>query len=215
MSAGSTDTTEDTQVVSRPGTPTWEVAHLYPHQGEWTDRAYLTIRTNHLIEFTDGCLEFLAVPTISHQDIVAYLYNKLNEFVTSHKLGRVYFAPLRIRLRAGKYRQPDVVFLKPHRVQNRETPPNGADLVMEVVSPGEENRERDVDTKRIEYAEAGIPEYWIVDPERGRIIVLTLEDKTYRVHGDFDAGITATSVLLAEFRVAVADALAAGQASDA
>jgi Uma2 family endonuclease len=56
-------------------------------------------------------------------------------------------------------------------------------LVIEVVSPGkpgEPNYDRDYIEKRREYAERGIPEYWIVDPEREVILVLTLADETYQ-----------------------------------
>ena len=84
----------------------------------------------------------------------------------------------------------------------------GADLVMEVVSPGDEDRRRDLKTKREEYAQAGIPEYWIIDPELERITVLTLEGQTYVVHGEFSRGEQATSKLLPGFAVDVTAALA-------
>ena len=83
----------------------------------------------------------------------------------------------------------------------------GADLVMEVVSAGDEARRRDLTQKREEYAQAGIPEYWIVDPELGQITVLTLEDQIYVVHGEFKRGDRATSKLLPGFAVDVTSAL--------
>jgi Uma2 family endonuclease len=85
---------------------------------------------------------------------------------------------------------------------------DGADLVMEVVSPDPKDRKRDLETKPREYARAGIPEYWIIDPEQGRIQVLTLEGKVYRVHGDFGAGTQATSALLPGFAADVDAVLA-------
>lgn len=48
------------------------------------------------------------------------------------------------------------------------------DFVVEVVSPGEENSERDYRHKRSEYAARGIQEYWIIDPIKQQIVVLTL-----------------------------------------
>ena len=51
---------------------------------------------------------------------------------------------------------------------------------MEVVSSGDEDRRRDLKTKRDEYALAGIPEYWIVDPELDQITVLTLDGPDLR-----------------------------------
>jgi Uma2 family endonuclease len=52
-------------------------------------------------------------------------------------------------------------------------------LVVEVVSPGKENQNRDYRYKRSEYAARGIAEYWIVDPEQGQVVVLTLVDGLY------------------------------------
>jgi putative restriction endonuclease len=55
------------------------------------------------------------------------------------------------------------------------------ELLMEIVSPGKDSRKRDLVDKRSEYAEAGIPEYWIVDPEQRTINVLTLDGAGYGV----------------------------------
>ena len=56
---------------------------------------------------------------------------------------------------------------------------------MEIVADGDENHRLDRETKRDEYAKARIPEYWIVNPEQGRITVLTLDGHSYRVLGEF------------------------------
>lgn len=52
-------------------------------------------------------------------------------------------------------------------------------LAIEVVSPGKKNEDRDYRFKRSEYAARGIPEYWIIDPMKGRVLVLTLVDGLY------------------------------------
>ncbi|MGB0561341.1 MAG: Uma2 family endonuclease [Spirulinaceae cyanobacterium] len=46
------------------------------------------------------------------------------------------------------------------------------DLVVEVVSPGSKNSQRDYETKRSEYAARGIPEYWIIDPQQQQVVIL-------------------------------------------
>ena len=79
----------------------------------------------------------------------------------------------------------------------------GADLVMEIVGP--DDPERDIVTKRREYAQSGIPEYWIVDPTEASITVLTLQGQEYALHGEFAAGEAASSVLLEGFKVDVGD----------
>jgi len=76
---------------------------------------------------------------------------------------------------------------------------------MEVVS--DDDRRRDLEIKRREYAQASIPEHWIVDPLQARIAVLRLEGERYVVHGEFERGTSATSVLLEGFAIEVTAAL--------
>ena len=148
------------------------------------------------------------MPTMLHQRIVRLLFLLFNQFVTARGLGEVLFAPLPVRLWTSKFREPDMVYLRPGRGEHRGQP-EGADLVVEVVSEGEENRRRDLETKRQEYARARIPEYWIVDPENQRVTVLALEEAAYREHGVFGLGDTVTSAILPGLTVGVADIFAA------
>ena len=76
---------------------------------------------------------------------------------------------------------------------------DGADLVMEIVSDGKRDRDRDLISKRAEYARAGIPEYWLIEPNERRITVLALQDGNYRIHGEFGPGSRATSAALPGF----------------
>jgi Uma2 family endonuclease len=87
--------------------------------------------------------------------------------------------------------------------QSRLTP-----LIGQTLSADEEDRRRDLQTKRREYARAGIPEYWIIDPREERILVLRLAGKRYVLHGDFPKGTAASSHLLRGFTVDVEAALA-------
>lgn len=195
---------------SRLGTPVWELARLYPVQGEWTEAEYLALQTNQLIEFTHGVLEFLEVPNRKHQRIVGYLYRHLFLYNEQSGLGEVQTAPLPIRVSPETLREPDVLFLAQSRLLEDETiPPDGADLAMEVVSPGPESRERDLVKKRHDYALAGISEYWIIDPDRETITVLALEDDQYQMIGEYRNGQKATSQLLPGFEIDVSGALSA------
>lgn len=188
--------------------PAWEIAYLFPYQGDWEEWDYLDLDTNRLVEFTEGRVEVLEMPTQSHQQIVRFLFLALLSFVEGRKLGEVLFAPLRVRLRPRIIREPDVVFMKAeHAGRRREEYWEGADLVMEVVSGDPKSRERDLQKKRSEYAQAGIPEYWIVDPMVETITVLRLVGSEYQVHGEFKRGEQATSALLPGFAVDVGAAL--------
>lgn len=198
------------ELPSRPGDPPWELALLFPRQGQWTESEYLALRSRHLVELSEGCLEVLPVPTAFHQFIVLFLLDCLREYARTHPPARVLPAPMPIRLWPGKMREPDIVYFHPDRLPNVHGQPNGADLAVEVVSEGEENRERDLETKRSEYAKAGIGEYWIIDPAECNIIVLMLDGHAYREHGVFGSGATATSALLPGFSVDVNRAFASG-----
>ena len=168
---------------------------LLPRQGCWSDEEYLwlTDHTNRLIEFTDGHIEELPMPTSTHQAVLLFLYHQFYDYLRPR--GVVMVAALRLCIREGKFREPDLLLLL-----NRSDPRYqdrfwlGADLVVEVVSA--DCPQRDWVAKRADYAEAGIPEYWIADPRDARITVLALEGETYVEHGVFARGDTATSRLL-------------------
>jgi Uma2 family endonuclease len=184
--------------------PAWEVALLFPEQGGWTEGAYLrlTNQTNRLVELVDGRVEVLPMPSRRHQKIIAFLYRLFYAFVEARNLGTLLFAPLRVRLWSGRYREPDLVFvLTEHADLEGEAYFSGADLVVEVVSP--DDPDRDLVDKRADYAEVGIPEYWIVNPLDETITVLRLHDRQYVEHGVFERGSVATSVLLVGMEVDV------------
>ena len=184
--------------------PTWEIAQLFPAQGQWSEEEYLALDTNRLIEFSHGLLEVLPTPTQSHQLLVIALFELLRNYVHSRQLGMVLLAPMRIQLWPGKFREPDVLFMRTeHDDRRSDSFWQAADLVMEVVSP--DDPRRDTVTKRREYAQAGIPEYWIVEPAAASITVLTLHGQEYALHGEFVAGEEASSVLLKGFKVEVGD----------
>jgi Uma2 family endonuclease len=191
--------------------PTWDIARLFPAQGQWSEDEYLALDTNRLVEFSHGFLEVLPMATTDHQLLVGYLYGLLLAFATTRDLGMVLFAPVPIRLWREKFREPDVVFMrKEHSNRIGKQYWKGADLAMEVVSEGEEDRRRDLDKKRREYARASIPEYWIIDPKKEQITVLRLIGKRYAVHGEFAKGEVASSHLLPGFTVDVSEAFVRG-----
>jgi Uma2 family endonuclease len=186
----------------KKGEPAWEIAHLFPEQGYWTEGDYLELDTNHLVEFTDGYVEVLPMPTTSHQRIVAHLFMLLSGFAAPRGLGTVLFAPLRVRLRPALIREPDVLFAgNEHAHLIGEKFWTGADLVMEVVSDDAESHERDWVKKRDDYAAAGISEYWVIDPKARRLTVFKLEGAAYVVHAEGTPGGCVESALLPGFSV--------------
>jgi Uma2 family endonuclease len=181
--------------------PTWDVARLFPNQGTWSEAEYLSLTDgqSRLVELTDGHVEVLAMPTPPHQRIVRFIFQAMFAFATARKLGEVVFAPLRVRLRPGVMREPDIAFMKREHAHRKGAEFwEGADLVVEVVSDDPNSRRRDLFGKRAEYAEGAVPEYWIVDPAERRVTVLKLPPGTsaYEIHGEWvETGMVASLVL--------------------
>ena len=185
------------------------VAGLSALQGFWTEAQYLKLTNdcNRLIEFTDGRIEILPTPTKRHQAILRFLFLAAHSFVRGIG-GDAFFAPLRLRIRDGKFREPDLLLVADvddPRAQDDYW--RGADLVMEVVSP--DDPERDLVEKRGDYVEAGVPEYWIVHPLDETVTVLALSGGEYREHGVFRPGERAGSASLPGFSVDVREAFGA------
>lgn len=197
------------------GQPAWDVALLYPVQGAWSEDDYLRIALNENfpIEFSNGCVEVLPMPTIEHQLILKFLLRSLDDFVMGRSLGVVLFAPLPVWLMPKEYREPDIIFnFAEHHARNTKQYYEHADLVMEVVSNDKRSHERDYQDKRRDYAKAGIREYWIVDPKEQRVTVLMLEKDAYVEHAAIQGAGVAPSRLLEGFSLDIAAVFAAGKA---
>ena len=174
-----------------------------PNQGNWTEEEYLrlTDSTNRFVEFTDGFLEPLPMPTQKHQIVLKFLFFALHAYLDPRG-GKVLFAVLRLRLRPGQIREPDLLAVRDaHDLRCEDRYWLGADWLAEVVS--KDKPARDLVQKKREYAQAGIPEYWIVNPLNETVIVYQLKSKRYVRHGLFRRGQKATSALLRGFALDV------------
>ncbi len=176
-------------------TPEWKdfLESLLPAQGLWTEEQYLVLTdsTNQLVEFTDGYLEPLPMPTDRDQAILQFLFLLFLAAVRPVG-GKVRLAPLRMRIRPGKFREPDLLLLLSATDSRRgDRFWTGADLALEIVSP--DKPERDLVQKRAEYAETRVLEYWIVNPQTETITVLRLENAGYVQAGHYRRGESAAS----------------------
>lgn len=145
--------------------------------------------TDNLYELFNG--ELIAVPPESGLNvaIAAFLFAQFLPIV-GHLRVRPHGLELEVR-GEPRNRYPDLTLIREEHVQQlrlRNTirlsmaPPI---LVIEVVSPGELQRERDYVAKRLQYQDRGIPEYWLIDPEAQTITVLELRGSQYEEVGGF------------------------------
>jgi Uma2 family endonuclease len=188
-------------LTTRVRRPTWELTEaLFPLQGDWTEQAYLKLPSNRLIEFTDGFLDFLPMPDDFHFYVQQFIFAAVEAFLKSRGKGTARYAPWKVRVREGAFREPDVCVLLDERDRRRgKSYWDGADFVAEVVSP--KGEQRDYLEKREEYAAAGIPEYWVIDPRSRQVLILRLDGDRYTEYGPFGPGDVADCSVLPGFRI--------------
>ncbi len=148
-----------------------------------------------LAEWVDGEVKMYSPASLLHQRTVAFLAQIISAYVESRELGLVILAPFQMKL-AGSGREPDLMFVAAeHMDRLQETHLEGpADLVVEILSP--ESLGWDRGEKFYEYARAGIPEYWLIDPEgeQAEFYVLGRQSR-YRLEWAGTEGIYRSSVI--------------------
>lgn len=187
------------------------IVYEWPEQGEWTYEDYAQLPDGHRrYEVIRGRLHVTPAPSTTHQLVSFELAFALYGHVKANKLGRVLEAPVDLILpdRATPV-QPDVHFIARERLDIlQEKFIEGApDLIIEVLSPG--NAHHDRQTKYDLYAEAGVREYWIVDPDDCLVDVYTLhDDGIYVPFGHFERGGAIRSSLLPDLQIPLEDVCA-------
>jgi Uma2 family endonuclease len=160
------------------------------HKQKLTFEEYLTYEddTDNRYELIDGELVTLPPESEPNTAIVSYLFLVLVNTGIPWRWIKLHICEIQVPiLREGDAanRYPDLVVLQPEHILltasrltiTQTMPP--PQLVVEVVSPGRVGRERDYISKRAQYAARGIPEYWIVDPQKQMVAILRLESGEY------------------------------------
>ncbi|MGH7965190.1 MAG: Uma2 family endonuclease [Candidatus Binatia bacterium] len=132
-----------------------------------------------LAEWVNGEIVMTSPASKRHQDLSGFLESILRVFVEVHQLGAVFSGPFQMKLEHG--REPDVLFVaREHLDRLKQTYLDGpADLVIEIISP--ESAGRDRGDKFYEYEAGGVPEYWLLDPQRRTVEFYCLEDEQYHL----------------------------------
>lgn len=157
-----------------------------PKQGEWTYQSYTHIPDDgKRYEIVNGVLYMSPSPNVAHQRIVIRFTRYLAAYIEDTGLGIVLAAPSDVELSPKNVLQPDVFVvlnagLKKVKVSHTVGAP---DLVVEIASPSTAIHDRN--RKYHLYAQAGVSEYWIADPDSRTVEVLLLESGEYRSLGIF------------------------------
>jgi len=132
-------------------------------------------------ELVRGEVRVTPAPATRHQALVQNLSGNLWPFVIKNKLGEVWTAPLDVRLGEDTALQPDLIFISNARagIIQADWIAGAPDLVVEVLSPSTTAHDRA--TKLPIYAESGVAEVWLIDPQAKTLEVLKLGGKKYYV----------------------------------
>ena len=127
-------------------------------------------------ELIDGQIYMMAPPSRKHQDILSFLHLAIGKHIAkSNGECRIYTAPFAVFLFANdsKYLEPDISVICDKNKLNDHGCNGAPDWIIEIVSPS--SRAMDYYTKLSLYREAGVREYWIVDPAKQAILVYDME----------------------------------------
>ena len=153
---------------------------LTPTEEKKTYADYAALEEGAPYQLIDGELVLSPAPTVLHQLVIWRLGTRLFNYVEEHDLGLVVGSPIDVYFSDTETYQPDLVFIS-HKRRDRITEPyiKGApDLVVEVLSPS--TGYYDLTQKRRTYENAGVKEYWIIDPKEKTV------DLFFNLNGTFE-----------------------------
>ena len=139
-------------------------------------------------ELIDGQIYYMAPPSRRHQRIAIELSTIINNYIKSNDGScEVDIAPFAVFLNEDdrNYVEPDISVICDKSKLTDKGCSGAPDWIIEVVSPS--SRRMDYYTKLLKYSTAGVREYWIVDPEKSRILVYDLEHEDIQEYTFADA----------------------------
>lgn len=139
-------------------------------------------------EVIDGELFVSPAPSLQHQNGLFRLAVRIFNWIDPRGLGRIFVAPLAVVLDPESGVEPDLVYVsREHTSIISERGVEGVpDLVVEVLSPSTEARDRGLKMRR--YAAASIPHYWLLDPDRRVLEPYRLAEEGYEPLGVYGPG---------------------------
>ena len=156
-------------------------------------------------ELIGGELFVSRAPGIPHQRVLLNLQISLSDYLKAHPIGILVPGAGAI---FSDYDAviPDLAYVRNERwdeVVTGEKFTGAVDLLVEILSPGTANRQRDLNAKRGLYAKYGVEEYWVVDSENRAVVIFRLQESKLEKIATLSADEILTSPLLPGFRLKV------------
>ncbi len=148
-----------------------------PQQKIFTAKDYWNLPEDQRAELIDGQLYNMAPPSRLHQELVMELASTIRNYIKSHHgTCKVYPAPFAVDLNADDqtYVEPDISVICDSKKLTDRGCSGAPDFIIEIVSPS--SRKMDYGKKMWLYMNAGVREYWIVDPSMKRTTLYRFED---------------------------------------
>lgn len=159
-------------------------------QGEYTIDDYRALPEERRVELIDGCIYDLAAPTTFHQLIAGEAHRQISNFILERDGKCIPFiSPIDVQLDCDNRTmvQPDVVILCDENKFKDFGIFGAPDFVLEVTSKS--TKTRDYGKKLAKYMEAGVREYWIVNPYQKNVLVYHFPSEVYPVIYSMDVDI--------------------------
>ena len=159
-------------------------------KNHYTSEDYWNLPEGERAELIDGKFYDMAPPSRIHQEISGQIYKTITNYIDARRGScKVYAAPFAVNLDADDkdWVEPDIsVICDPDKLTDRGC--SGApDLIIEIVSPS--SRRMDYNRKNTLYSDAGVREYWIVDPVKEKVVVYCYENDSDPYLYSFDVDI--------------------------
>lgn len=162
-------------------------------QGMYTLRDYYNLPKERRAELIDGVFYDMSAPSSIHQVVSGEIYDMLRSYIRSRRGQCVAaYAPLDVQLDRNDRTmvQPDVMVVCDRSKFQRGIVYGAPDFIVEILSKA--TKKKDSFLKLSKYANAGVREYWIVDPEKRSVVVYDLEHDNWPVVYGFDHSIPVT-----------------------
>jgi Uma2 family endonuclease len=180
------------------------MAKAHPHiKFTYKDYKSLPESETKRFELLQGDLIMTPSPGFKHQVVSSKLEKILGDIIEEHGWGVLLHAPFDVKL--GDDVVQDILYVSNQRADiiHEEAIEGAPDLIVEILSPT--TAERDRTYKRTLYARHGVREYWLADPERQTIDVLTLGESGFETVGQFARHQQAPSQVLPGLAVQIDD----------
>jgi Uma2 family endonuclease len=152
-------------------------------------------------QIIEGEIYMTPAPIPYHQSILINLLILLRDFAENYKLGKIYCAPCDVILSDENIVQPDIFFISKEReyIITEKNIQGAPDLVVEILSPSTAMLDKTLKIKL--YEKFKVKEYWLADPGKREMEVLTLKGKSFESVGVFKGEESFESPLLKGLRV--------------